>query len=128
MFTGLCVAAVNTFNKGNADVNGLMPVILVPVAGQLPNRNVLSGTVAANMGIEPGKTYLFQVREGEADPEYGRRFVFTKLQEMSALEILDASAKLGLGKIFSVDEPETPEGEGAEPTEKAQTKAKTIIE
>jgi hypothetical protein len=126
MFTGLCVAAVNTFNKGNADVNGLMPVILVPVAGQLPNRNVLSGTVAANMGIEPGKTYLFQVREGEADPEYGRRFVFTKLQEMSALEILDASAKLGLGKIFSVDEPETPEGE--EPTEKAQTKAKTIIE
>lgn len=126
MFTGLCVAAVNTLNKGNADVNGLMPVILVPVAGQLPNRNVLSGTVAANMGIEPGKTYLFQVREGETDPEYGRRFVFTKLQEMSALEILDASAKLGLGKIFSVDEPET--AKGAEPTEKAQTKAKTIIE
>lgn len=128
MFTGLCVAAVNTFNKGNADVNGLMPVILVPVAGQLPNRNVLSGTVAANMGIEPGKTYLFQVREGEADPEYGRRFVFTKLQEMSALEILDASAKLGLGKIFSVDEPETAEGADANAKPQAKAQPKTIIE
>lgn len=126
MFTGLCAAAVSAFAKGNADVNGLMPVILIPVAGKMPNRNVLSGTIASNMGIEVGKTYLFQVRETEPDPEFGRRFVFTKLHEMSAMDIVETTAKLGQGVIFSVDEPETPEGE--EPTEKAQTKAKTIIE
>ena len=124
VYTGLCAAAVNSFAKGNADINGLMPVILIPVAGKMPNRNVLSGTVASNMGIEVGKTYLFQVRETEPDPEFGRRFVFTKLHEMSAMDIVETTAKLGQGVIFSV-EPETSEGEE---TEKAQTKAKTIIE
>ncbi len=124
-FNGMIVASVNAFTKGNADVNGLMPVILIPVAGKMPNRNVLSGTIASNMGIEVGKTYLFQVRETEPDPEFGRRFVFTKLHEMSAMDIVETTAKLGQGVIFSIDEPET--ANEAE-TVKAQAKPKAIIE
>lgn len=106
-FNSIVAATVSQFNNGKADKNGLMPVILIPVAGRIPNRNVLSGTVADNMGVEIGSTYLFKVTEVEPDEQYGRRFTYTPLAKLGVIEILEAKTKLGDGLIFSVDESES---------------------
>lgn len=103
-FNGLIIASVNDFTKGNLDKNGQSPVILNVIGGKCPNRNVLSGTIAKSMGIEVGKTYLLQVREVEASETYGRQFVYSKLKELDAMEIIDASAKVGATMIFDVAE------------------------
>ena len=104
MFNSFIVASVAIFKQGDLDKNGKEPVILVPIAGTCPNRNVLSGTVAENMGIETGKTYLFSVREAESDPEYGRRFVFTNVNELSGAETLDVCLKLGPAVMLDASE------------------------
>lgn len=104
MFISTIIASVNRFNQGSTDKNGKEPVILNVVSGKCPNRNVISGTVAESMGIEVGKTYLFHVREGEPDAQYGRRFVFSSLKEMSALEIIQGQALLGASEVFDVAE------------------------
>ena len=104
MFTGMIIASVNYFNQGSPDKNGKNPVILNVVAGKCPNRTVLSGTVAENMDIKVGKTYLFTIREGQPSEEYGRQFVFGKLKELDALEIIDAATKIGSAQIFDVSE------------------------
>ena len=46
--------------RASEDKNGLMPVILLGIAGEIPSRSVISGTYAQNMGIIPGCVYLFQ--------------------------------------------------------------------
>jgi len=102
-FNGMIVAAVNAFTQGTADKNGEAPVILNVVAGSFPNRNVISGTVAKNIGIETGKTYLFSVREGEEDATYGRQFVYSKLKELTASEIMEAPKTLGAASLFKVE-------------------------
>lgn len=101
-FNSLCIVSVNTFSKGNADKNGLLPVILNVVAGKSPNRTVLSGTVAEMNGFETGKTYLASVREVEAN-DYGRQFVWAKLKEVSAVEIVEAASKMSKAEIFSIE-------------------------
>ncbi len=116
-FNGIVAATVSQFNSGKADKNGLMPVILIPVAGRIPNRNVLSGTVADNMGVEIGSTYLFKITEVEPDKEYGRRFTYTPLSKLGVLEILEAQQKLGDGIIFSVDTEDNSEPKVAEISE-----------
>lgn len=99
---GMIVASVNSFTKGTVDKNGKQPVILNVVAGKCPNRNVLSGTVAENIGLEIGKTYLLSYREGEADATYGRQFVYSKLSELRGTEIIQSSKELGNAEIFDV--------------------------
>ena len=101
-FNSLCIVSVNTFSKGNADKNGLLPVILNVIAGKSPNRTVLSGTVAEMNGFETGKTYLASVREVEAN-DYGRQFVWAKLKEVSAVEIVEAASKMSKAEIFSIE-------------------------
>lgn len=102
-FNGMIVAAVNPFTQGKADKNGKAPVILNVVAGNFPNRNVVSGTVAENIGLEKGKTYLLSVREGEPDAKFGRQFGYSKLKELTAEEIMKAPAMLGEANIFKVE-------------------------
>jgi hypothetical protein len=104
MFTSMIAAAVGKFTKGSADKNGKDPIILSVLAGRCPNRNVLSGTIADNNNIEVGKSYMFQVREVEPSDEYGRQFVFTKVGELSAMEVLDIAEKLGPAILFDVVE------------------------
>lgn len=119
MFTSLIAATVSKFN-GKADKNGKDPVILVVLAGKCPNRNVISGTVAENIEIETGKSYLFQVREAEESDDYGRQFVFTKAETLDAKGILESSKILGKAEVFDVtsdaDISETEEHESPEET------------
>ena len=99
--SNLVIATVNPFNSGNPDKNGKSPVILNVVSGKAPNRNVLSGTVAENAGIETGKSYIFRWRE--IDPnEYGRQFRWTVVSEISGLELIKASQELGEANVFDV--------------------------
>lgn len=88
------------------DKNGQLPVMLQCMAGKMPNRNVLSGTVAERSGFEVGKTYLAQVREQGYDKVFGTAFTFVKMSELNGVEIVDAVKKLGPPEIFNVERPE----------------------
>jgi hypothetical protein len=95
---------VALFNQGSSDKNGKMPVILVPFAGSIPNRNVLSGTVAENSGFEVGKTYLVSFRKLEDDVTYGPRYQYTNFGVVeSALDKVKVGSELGEAKIFNVN-------------------------
>ena len=90
--------------KASEDKNGLLPVILLGIAGEIPSRSVISGTFAVNMGIEPGNVYLFQATEQEEDVIYGRKFSFMPIsQSLSAVEVLQAKQYLGKLKIVNVE-------------------------
>ena len=86
--------------KANEDKNGLMPVILIGIAGEIPSKTVISGTVAQRMGIYEGSIYLFQANEIEEDPLYGRQFNFMAIsKELSAIETLQTSDFVGKLRI-----------------------------
>lgn len=104
--TGLAIVAVSQFQgkEAQADVNGLNPIYLTPIAGRCPNRNVLSGTVAKSAGFEEGKSYLAKWTRLEDDPDYGVQYGWTKVQEISdPLAVINAEEKLGAGLIFNAD-------------------------
>jgi len=101
-FSSIIIASVNDFAQGNVDKNGQSPVYLNVVAGKCPNRNVLSGTIAKSIGIEVGKTYLLSVKEGEPSEQYGRQFVYQKLKELSAMEIVQSVAQMDSAQMFDV--------------------------
>lgn len=101
--SGLAIVAVSTFQgkEAQADVNGLMPIYLTPVAGTIPNRNVLAGTVAKNSGFEEGKSYLAKFTRLEDDPDYGVQFGWTRVSEVTdPMAIISAEASLGAGNIY----------------------------
>ncbi len=102
-FSSIIIAKVSPFEQGNLDKNGKLPVILNVVAGNSPNRTVLSGTIAEREGFNVGETHLVQVREVAAD-EYGRQFNFVKLSDnpLKAMDILTASQQVGAATIFDV--------------------------
>lgn len=99
---GMAVVSPVIFNNGGvADKNGNMPIMLRPVAGKLPNRFVISGTVAANEGFEVGQSYLIDITEREADAQYGRQFQYRRLMTItSPLELVKITKELGQAVIF----------------------------
>ena len=102
---GLAIVAVSMFQGENsgADVNGLMPVYLNPICGNIPDRNVLAGTVARNSGFEEGKSYLAKWTRLEDDAEYGVQYGWTKVNEITdPLTSINAEAQLGAGRVFKV--------------------------
>jgi len=115
-FTGfLAKVEMLKSEKAASDKNGLMPVILIGIAGEIPSRTVISGTYASNMNLEAGSVYLFQGEELEEDPMFGRQFSFRTIsKELSAIETLQASSYVGKLRIIDVDSsdfvPEIPEG------------------
>lgn len=108
MFNQMIVVSVTPFSgTDTADKNGNYPVMLQCIAGTMPNRNVLSGTVAKRMGIEEGKTYLMSVRESGYDKKFGTDYTFTKIKELhTGKDIVDASKELGDPDVFTVNRPE----------------------
>lgn len=85
-----------------SDKNGNFPVMLNILAGRCPSKRVIAGTMAINMDIEPGQTYLFNWTEGEADHTYGRQFNFEKVKNVEALELIQAAKELGKSDVFDV--------------------------
>lgn len=106
-FSEVIVVTITPFNGTTTqDKNGLLPVMLQCIAGKMPNRNVLSGTLAERAGFEIGKTYLAQVREQGIDITFGPAFTFTKVSELKGVEIVDAIRKIGNPEILNVERPE----------------------
>jgi hypothetical protein len=93
--------------RATEDKNGLMPVILIGIAGEIPSRSVISGTIARRMNIQEGYVYLFQAEELEEDVMYGRQFNFMAIsKELSAIETLQASEFVGKLRIVNVENTE----------------------
>ena len=91
----IAVINVQEFNNGSSDVNGNLPVFLSPIAGTMPFKNLLNGTIASNSGFEINGTYMVSVDELEEDAEYGRQFRFTNLGKLSIMDIITAKRELG---------------------------------
>lgn len=91
----IILASVNTYNQGTVDKNGKEPLMLNVIAGTSPNMFVINGTIAENIGIEVGSTYLLQVRETEKSEEYGRQFTHNKLEQVTGMDIIRAKNELG---------------------------------
>jgi hypothetical protein len=108
MLNTMIVAAITNFSGTTTpDKNGETPVMLQCIAGIMPNRNVLSGTVARRAGFEVGKTYLVNVRETGFDDLFGPDFTFVKVMELtSGVDIVKAAKELGDPKIQLVIRPE----------------------
>lgn len=90
--SGFAVIKVSEFRgkESGPDKNGEMPKYYHPVAGSIPNRNVVAGTVAKDQGFKEGKTYLSQwVKDtNNIDPVYGPRYNFIPLKELDGLEMV----------------------------------------
>jgi hypothetical protein len=104
----MIVASVTNFSgTSTPDKNGAVPVMLQCIAGTMPNRNVLSGTVAQRAGLEVGRTYLLNVRETGYDVIFGPDFTFIKVMELkSGLDIVQSAMQLGEPRILFVERPE----------------------
>ena len=102
----LAIITVSAFGTPSLDKHGKQAIYLAIVAGKIPNRNIISGTIAERNGFEVGKSYLVSIRETEPSEEYGRQFQFNKVSECaSVMDILQGSKELGEGSIYDVTAP-----------------------
>ncbi len=127
MINSMCLVKISEFN-GNPDKNGLFPIFLSLVAGTMPNRMVLSGTVAEREQLVVGTTCLVHFVERATDSEYGRQFSVSKLGEVSGImEVLEVSNKLGDANLVNVDLP-TPTGavEDVEPEVESEVEPEDV--
>ena len=86
----------NKENPAKPDSNDLMPVILEPLGGTCPNKRVIAGTVARNMGIEEKQAYLFKWTRLEDHEEYGSQFGFVAVTHIAdPIQVITASQSLG---------------------------------
>lgn len=75
-------------NPAKSDVNGHLPIQLSVIAGRCPNRAlVISGTVAKNLGIESGNTYVLQATYAGTSEKYGDNFNIQKLGQPELYEL-----------------------------------------
>ena len=98
---GMAIVSPVVLMSKPSDKNGLQPVMLRPIAGNVPNKNVISGTVAERGGFREGKSYLVNILETESN-EYGRNFQFQAISELSALEIITSLTTLGKANLVDV--------------------------
>jgi hypothetical protein len=107
-FNEIIVGVITKYSgTEDSDKTGENPIMIQCMAGKMPNRNVLSGTVAIRAGLEVGKTYLINVREAGTDKQFGQDFTWLKMQEItSPLDIIDAKDKLGDPEIIEIPRPE----------------------
>lgn len=106
---GLAIVKVQGFKKqgSEADSNGVENVILVPLAGKLPSKRVIAGTVALNSGfrINNDDRILVSYTEVEPDTQYGRQFRFTPVGSITTMEFMQAHKDFGEPTIINVEEP-----------------------
>ena len=107
--SNLAIVAISLFRGENAttDKNGESPVYLQPIAGAIPNRNVMSGTVAADRGFIPGNSYAVKwTRNEDQEDEDGETYVninFTNLGKVDLLQIAEFEEKYGTGSLLDAE-------------------------
>lgn len=135
--TGKFLAKVTVFGGAmdsdgtiiSRDTHGLPPVWLNVIAGSIPNRQTLTGSVALRAGIimdgdgvigareSKGHPFAFRIvlcqwLQTGVDERYGPQFSWTVLQDLTTASIKDqieAEALLGKPEVFTVSRPELPE-------------------
>ena len=90
---------------GEPDKNGKAPIFLSLIAGTMPNRMVLSGTIAERSGIKVNEVHMVHFVERAADERYGRQFSVNSLGTVGPLEVQPAKAQLGEPIMVNVDLP-----------------------
>ena len=95
------IVICSTVTNGRPDKNGLDPMMLTPLAGKAPNRNVISGTTAQMLGFQLGKRYFVTFNETEAN-EYGRQFRITNGGEVSVIDAVQSVKELGQPVLVNV--------------------------
>ncbi len=103
------IVTPSIFNGKNAkaDNNEKMPVILSPVFGTMPRERIINGTIAENLGLEVGNTYLIQaVFVDNVNPATGlvrQQIQVTNLGLVSTTELALNRKKfidqMGVGKV-----------------------------
>lgn len=86
------------------DINGLDPIFLEPLAGEIPNRNTLSGTVAKQQGFEIGKNYLVKVTERGTDQEFNIIYNWSNLGVVEdPLKLVQMMDQLGKPNVRMIE-------------------------
>lgn len=86
---------VNPFSGKNGEVssdkNSKTPVYLNYIKGQLlpAKARVLSGTIAENLNLKVGKSYLVSVQETEIHPEFGQQYSTSVISELEGKDLID---------------------------------------
>ncbi len=101
MFNETIVVTVTPFSGTTTpDKNGEPSVMLQCIAGKMPNRNVLAGTVANRAGFFEGKTYLANVRETGEDLDFGLQFNWLAIKEVTdPVDVVKLIKELGAPQI-----------------------------
>ena len=98
-------------DNATADKNGNMPVFLSLIAGVMPNRMVLSGTIAEREQLELNEVHLVHFVERESSTEFGRQFSVSSLGKVTPIDLLLAKKELGKAQMVNVDLPIPIEGQ-----------------
>ena len=93
--------------KAKEDVNGKMPVILNPVFGLMPYNRIINGSIAENLGLEFGNSYLvsavFTDNINSATGEVRQQIQVTNLGIISTTDLALSRKKfldqMGAGKV-----------------------------
>ena len=115
MFDFAVVKAV-LLENGKADKNGLEAILLEPVAGRMPQKRVISGTIADRQLFENGKCYMVAIEQLPDDAQYGEQFRFNNLGLLSGLELMKTCKELGKGLVVkstteTIEEPMVANGQ-----------------
>lgn len=102
--------------KAKEDVNGKMPVILNPVFGTMPFNRIINGSIAENLGLEFGNSYLitavFADNVNPATGEVRQQIQVTNLGIISTTDLALSRKKfldqMGAGKVEAAAEATKP--------------------
>lgn len=88
---------------GESNLDGNIPVLLHPIAGELPNRQVIDGSVAKKIGISAGHTYLMQFEETYPSIAWKRQFSWhVEKLITNPFSVFLSWQNIGMGKVFEV--------------------------
>lgn len=101
--------------KAKEDVNGKMPVILNPIFGVMPYNRIINGSIAENLGLEFGNSYLvsavFTDNVNPATGEVRQQIQVTNLGIISTTDLALSRKKfldqMGAGKVEGAVEAST---------------------
>jgi hypothetical protein len=136
MQTGKFIATVSVSGRGmdakgniiSRDTNGLPPVWLSVLAGSIPNRQTLSGSIAQRMGIlldsngiiAPGeksgqpfakRTIYGQWLHASVHDDFGPQYTWTMIKDLTLVSVMELEQSiefLGAPDVFTVERAELP--------------------
>lgn len=136
MNTGKFIAIASVSGRGmdskgeiiSRDTNGLPPIWLSVLAGTIPNRQTLSGSVAQRAGIpldsngviaagdKEGGSFSKRIIYGQwlhqsDHDDYGPQYTWTVIKDLTSVSVMELDQTiehLGAPNVFTVEKPELP--------------------